>query len=130
MGSNLTIWLVFILGIIVGGVLFSKDFRQKFFTGFRKFLSGVGKTNLNPNNRKTNQNQNQNQNPSNSGQNTQGNIVINVNPANTSVGKDCPTCKGSGKVVETPNPLMKNAPGYFPKPIICPTCKGSGKVWG
>ena len=46
MSGGLGIYLVFVLGIIVGGVLFSKDFREKFFRGFRRFLAGVGKSGM------------------------------------------------------------------------------------
>lgn len=115
--GNLSIWLVFILGIIVGGVLFSKDFRQRFFTGFRRFLSGVGKS---------------------SGKTRASSRSIykqrnEYEPAPKYTPKpkviDCPTCDGIGKVEEELPPLMKEAPGIREKWVTCPTCEGSGKVY-
>ena len=127
--GNLNIWLVFILGIIVGGVLFSKDFRQKFFRGFRRFLSGVGKS-------------------SGRGSGSQAKEPRNVpkylrdktppqrdkyTPAPRNVPKpriiDCPTCDGIGAIEEELPPLMKGAPGAQKRWTTCPICEGSGRVY-
>ena len=43
MTSNLGIYVVFALGVLLGGLLFNKDFRYKFFKGFRKFLGQISR---------------------------------------------------------------------------------------
>jgi len=118
-----SIWLVFVLGIIVGGVLFSKDFRQKFFTGFRKFLAGVGRSNMGRSMSGASR-------PRTETRNTlaQRNAY---EPAPKTKPKiiDCPTCDGTGVVEEKLAPLMKGAPGTREKWITCGTCEGSGRVY-
>lgn len=41
-GIDLGTIITLAIGILIGGILFNKDFRYKFFRGFRKFLGQVG----------------------------------------------------------------------------------------
>lgn len=123
MNGNLSIWLIFALGIIIGGILFSKDFRQKFFTGFRKFLAGVGRSNIGRS----------------MGRTSRPRIEPRIEPRNTYEPAprtkpkpkviDCPACDGTGVVKEKLTPLMQGAPGAKEKWITCGTCEGSGRVY-
>lgn len=112
--------IIFALGIIVGGVLFSRDFRQKFFPAFRKFLSGIGRgSNRTYRTRIESRNASRQRNE--------------YEPAPRPTPKpriiDCPTCDGIGKVQKELPPLMKGAPGVQEKWVTCPTCEGSGRVY-
>ena len=148
--GNLSIWLIFVLGIIVGGVLFSKDFREKFFRGFRRFLSGVGKGNISRASsgaRIETRSAPRQRNEYEPAPKAKPKII--ACPTCDGVGKVqkelppimkggigvqekwviCPDCEGSGRVFEKPSPLQEGAPGFKPEAIDCPTCGGEGKVW-
>ena len=126
MTGGLGVYLVFILGIIVGGILFSKDFREKFFRRFRRFLAGVGKgrtsgTRTEP---RSTPRHLRDQAPPQENE---------YEPAPRSVPKpkiiDCPICNGVGKVQGELPPLMKGGIGIQEKWVTCPTCEGSGRVY-
>jgi len=126
MTGDLGIYLVFILGIIVGGVLFSKDFREKFFKGFRKFLAGVGKSNMGRTRAE----------PRSAPRYLRDQIPPQRNEHEPAPGRvpkpkiiDCPTCEGVGKVQGELPPLMKGGIGIQEKWVTCPTCEGSGRVY-
>ncbi len=114
-----SIWLIFALGIIIGGILFSKDFRQKFFTGFRKFLAGIGKSNM--------------------GRSISGPRQRRIDTRNTYEPAprtkpkpkiiDCPICDGIGQVEKEQIPLVKDGIGVKEEWITCGTCDGSGRVY-
>jgi hypothetical protein len=129
MTGDMGIYIVFILGIIVGGVLFNKDFRQKFFTGLRKFLGqiGGGAKHMNDQYSRTRSYRTRTE-PMRS-----PTPRDEYNPAPRTIPKpkiiDCPTCNGIGKVQEELPSLMKGALGTQERWITCPTCEGSGRVY-
>ncbi len=124
MSGSLGIWIIFILGIIVGGVFFSKEFRTKFFTGLKKFLSGVSKTNLNTRNKEREQKP-----PIQREYEQKGEHIYVHHIEEKEKIFVCPTCKGSGQVYENVPNIIKGAPGFNQRIQECPTCKGSGKVY-
>ena len=129
MTGDLGTYIVFGLGILVGGILFNKDFRQKFFKGFRKFLGGVGRgaQDLNTKHGKKSYRVKRDE---------AGHIVeVKEKPEVQHIYKEvhqrvvCPVCQGSGRVYEKVSKLQEGAPGFKPRVITCPECEGEGKVW-
>lgn len=43
LGLGLKEIIILAIGFLFGGLVFSKDFRVKFFKGFRSFISNIGK---------------------------------------------------------------------------------------
>ena len=129
MTGDLGIYIVFALGILVGGLLFNKDFRQKFFKEFRKFLGQVGRGTRDPNAQYEKKSYRVKRDES-------GRIIeVKEKPEVQHVYKEvhqriiCPVCQGSGRVYEKMGKLQEGAPGFKPRTITCPECEGEGKVW-
>ena len=128
MTGNLGTYIIFALGILVGGLLFNKDFRYKFFTGFRKFLGGVSKG-AQDMNRRTGMGGGYRKEQPQRRQELKEKPDVQHIYKEIHIRKVCPTCDGSGRVYEKVSKLMEGAPGYKPRAITCPECEGEGKVW-
>jgi len=119
-------YVIFALGVLVGGILFNKDFRYKFFTSFRKFLGGVSRG-AQDMNRRTGvyggRARQEHREPPKEKPEVQ-HIYKEVHQRVT-----CPMCQGSGRVYEKVSKLQEGAPGHKPRAITCPECEGEGKVW-
>jgi hypothetical protein len=117
-------YIVFGLGILIGAIGANKDFRVKFFKGFRKFLGGVGKSTHNLDRQYgqgkvvSGKTQKQKEEP------LVQHVYREVHQRIT-----CPVCGGSGRVYEKVSKLQEGALGYKPEAIDCPECKGEGRVW-
>ena len=126
MTGDIGTYIVFALGILVGGILFSKDFRQKFFKSFRKFLGSVSKGAQDMNKRTSDYGSNKKQ---------EYKKLPKEKPEVQHIYKEvhqrvaCSVCQGSGRVYEKVGSLQKGAPGCKPRIITCPECEGEGKVW-
>jgi DnaJ-class molecular chaperone len=127
MTGDIGTYIVFGLGVLVGLILGNKEFRYKFFKGFRSFLGGVGKGAQNLNRsyggRGGYTQRPQYREPSREEPNVQ-HVYKEVHTRVT-----CPVCQGTGMAYEKVSPLQEGAPGYKPKAIECPKCGGEGKVW-
>ena len=129
MTGNLGTYIVFVLGILVGGILFNKEFRVKFFKGLRGFIGQLGRGAREYNRKYEEQPRDYRRETDNirrevSSQPEVQHVYKRVH--NSTV---CSVCQGSGKVYEKASPLQKGAPGFEPKAIDCPECKGEGRVW-
>ena len=125
MTGDLGTYIVFALGILVGGLLFNRDFRQKFFVGFRKFLGQVGRGAQDMNKRCSGRTEARREHKE----------PVREKPEVQHVYREvhqrvvCPVCQGSGRVYEKVSKLQEGAPGFKPRAITCPECEGEGKVW-
>ena len=128
MSSDLGTWIVFVLGIIVGGVLFSKDFRIKFFRSIREFLGQISAGAREMNRRQSGSTGRSGRRENCQGQDGRINHIQHIYKR-THHPKVCPTCGGSKRVYEKVNPLQAGAPGFKPKALDCPTCDGEGRIW-
>ena len=124
LGVSLQTWLIFGLGIFLGMLLANKDFRVKFFKGFRGFLAQLNKGARVANRQATGQSNNPQVVTSQTPEKEIQHVYKQVHTS-----KPCPLCKGSGKVIEKVSPLIVGAPGLVPKPITCPNCNGEGVIW-
>jgi len=126
MSGNLGIYVVFLLGILVGVILGNKDFRYKFFKGLRGFIGQLGRGARAYSKR-------------HGGGNAGGDVAhrdielakpkIEHVYRRTHSSKPCPTCKESGRVFEKVSLLREGAIGLKPTSITCPTCSGEGRIW-
>lgn len=126
MTGDLGTYIVFALGILVGGILFNKDFRYKFFKGLRGFIGQLGRGAREYNRRyegKPRTEVRDQAQPTNSRPEVQ-HVYKRVHES-----KVCPACEGSGRVYEKGSPLQEGALGFKPKAITCPECQGEGRVW-
>ena len=127
MTGDLGIYIIFALGVLVGGILFNKDFRQKFFKGLREFLGQIGQG-AKEQNRLYNEGRREPSRRESSASTREKPEVQHIyKQVHTS--KVCETCQGSGRVYEKASPLQEGAPGFKPRAITCPECEGEGKVW-
>ncbi len=130
MTGNTGAYIVFLLGILVGMILGNKDFRVKFFKGFRHFLAGVGKGAREYNQKYTGGKQEVRttfKEPEDRRERDERNVRHIYKQVH--VAKKCPTCDGERFVFKKHNPLQEGALGFKPEAIECPTCGGEGKVW-
>ena len=127
MTGDLGTYIVFALGILVGGILFNKDFRQKFFRGFRGFLSQIGRGAREQNRLYGGGRREPSRRESSAPARDKPEVQHIYKQVHTS--RTCETCQGSGRVFEKPSPLQEGAPGFKPKVIDCPDCGGEGRRW-
>lgn len=130
MTSDIGIYLIFTFGILAGAILSNKEFRVKFFKGFRKFLGQIG----------------QSADRVNKGYSSESDPSYHHRKENKEKEKEdrrnirhvyevkhkrveCSTCNGSGRVMKKVSPLMEGALGYRKETFICPECKGEKYVF-
>lgn len=113
--------VVFFLGVLVGGIIFSPTFRVKFFKGLRKFLTGLGQGARNYSARqqgsKIRTRTEQDYHPEVKHRYTQTHHLIN-----------CENCDGSGRIPRKLPPMV-DASLIKNKTDECPDCEGTGKVY-
>ena len=129
MTGDLGTYIIFGLGVLVGGLLFNKDFRYKFFTGFRKFLGGISKGAQDMNMRAGSGGGNYRREQPRHREEVKEKPDVQHVYKEVHQRKVCPICEGSGRVYEKVSKLQEGAPGYKPRAIMCPGCEGEGKIW-
>lgn len=127
MSGDLGTYIVFVLGILVGAILFNKEFRTKFFEGLRRFLGQIGRGAREQNRRYTKEQRSELRRESAAPAREKPEVQHIYKRVHES--KVCPACQGSGRVYEKASPLQEGAPGFKPKAITCPDCEGEGRVW-
>jgi len=106
--------IILVLGIFLGLLIGNKDFRDKFFVGFRKFLGGI-----NTGQRRSERGQAQ--------KSPHPDEVRHRYIADHHLVK-CPRCGGSGRVPKAmPKLLSKKLFGEQTEE--CPDCEGTGKIY-
>ncbi len=116
--------VVFALGILVGGILFSPDFRVKFFKGLRHFLAGIGQGA-----RRTNDQYSGRSSSCKSKETPSDKPEVQHIYRQVHTPRVCPMCEGRKTVPAKTIPLQEGAPGYKLRMVTCPICEGEGKVW-
>ncbi len=120
-------WLSFAVGVLVGGIVASRDFRQKFFKGLREFLAQINRgaraqnkiaTGRNPHGTIDKQHY-ENTRPQSQHKND---IHIHIHPSDVAENGlvKCSRCNGTGKIQTHPN-----SNNY----TQCLDCEGTGKVY-
>jgi len=123
MSGNTLLYVIFALGVIVGGIIFSATFRVKFFKGLRKFIGQLGSGA-----KKQNKHYQQDEQPNKKAESIDSGRVQHIYKR-THTSRICETCKGSGRVYKKASPLIEGAIGYKPKVIDCPDCNGEGIIY-
>ena len=108
--------LILFLGILLGGILFNKTFRVKFFKGLRHFLAGLSRG------------------AQQQGDRSKGKVTRNPHPdvehryIHTHHPIKCTNCDGTGRV-EKKLPAMIDENLIKERTMECPECEGTGKVY-
>jgi len=129
MTGDMGTYVVFLLGVLVGGIIANKDFRYKFFKGLRKFLAQLSSGARNYSERYSEGRDRQTREPTRARAQTREAPEVQHIYKQVHTRKECSTCEGSGRVYEKASKLQEGAPGFKPTAIDCPDCDGEGQIW-